>query len=210
MPPRKPIVPGTKFERWTVLRPHGKIGNYYTVWCRCDCGTEKEVRESGLTAGTTKSCGCTNRSPLTHGMAGRLDDRGTRVPEYRAWGNIVQRCTKPSNPQWKNYGGRGITICDRWRESFAAFMEDMGPKPSPDHTIDRIDNERGYEPGNCQWATKKQQCRNRRDNHLLTYQGKTMSVAAWAEETGIRDQTLRGRLRLGWSTKRTLATPVDH
>ena len=209
MPPRKIMIAGERFNRWTVLRPYGMLGKYHTVWCRCDCGTEQEVRESHLRAGASKSCGCSNRAPLTHGMAGRLDDKGARVPEYRTWGHIIQRCTNPNHPGFRGYGARGITVCDRWRESFAAFYEDMGPRPSSKHSIDRIDNDGGYEPGNCRWATKKTQSRNTSTNRLLTFRGRTQSLAAWAEETGISQFTLSTRVNtLGWSVERALTEPV--
>jgi hypothetical protein len=163
MPAFKDLT-GRRFNRWTVLscagRSRGKSGNL--IWlCRCDCGTIREVAGNNLPNGASKSCGCHNeearRSRITHG----LTRRGKPKPlEYSSWSSMIQRCTKPTNTKWHNYGGRGIRVCDRWRNSFEAFLEGMGPRPSPSHSIDRIDNDSNYEPGNCRWATPKEQRAN--------------------------------------------------
>lgn len=139
---------------------------------------------------------------VTHGHA----FVGNRSPEYRTWNNMTQRCTNPKHTNFHRYGGRGITVCERWLNSFAAFLEDMGPKPTPKHEIERKDNDKGYSPDNCRWATHKEQCRNFGRNRLLTFDGKTMCISAWAEHLGIHRQTLKHRLDSGWTLERALTT----
>ena len=126
---------------------------------------------------------------------------------YRA---MVRRCHDPSFKHFKNYGGRGIAVCARWRESFAAFVSDVGPRPSPAHTLDRKDNDGNYEPGNVRWATKSQQARNTRFNRLLTARGKTQTLEEWAIETGLPKSTLFNRIRRGWPDDKVVGTPAQH
>lgn len=126
---------------------------------------------------------------------------------YTRWKSMMQRCTNPAASNFKNYGARGITVCAQWRESFDVFRADMGECPDKDMTLDRIDNLRGYEPGNCRWATKAQQNQHRWGVLQLTHAGRTMNATQWAEELGISANTLRSRLRLGWSLERALTTP---
>mgnify|MGYP001126284163 CR=1 FL=1 len=141
-------------------------------------------------------------------MAGTPKRGESRSPEYRAWQTMRLRCTDPSNAAFPSYGGRGITICDRWMQSVSAFIEDMGRKPTPLHEIDRIDNDRGYEPSNCRWATRKENSRNRRSSRILTVNGETLTVAEWAERSGISHSTITKRLAAGWSEERAVQTPV--
>jgi hypothetical protein len=130
-----------------------------------------------------------------------------RHPLYSSWQQMISRCTNTSHGRYRDYGGRGVGVADRWL-SFAAFVEDMGDRP-PGHQIERIDNEKGYTPDNCRWASRIDQARNKRNNRMLAYQGLTLSVAAWADVTGIRESTIRRRLALGWAAERALATRVD-
>ena len=197
---------GTRFGRLVVLTEMpihisaaGKRGRRFQ--CECDCGNVTDVRIDSLRSGATKSCGCLQKerqaaSATKHGMNG--------TPEYNIWQGINQRCSNPSARDFHRYGGRGITVCDRWQKSFSDFFADMGPRPSPDHTIDRIDNDKGYSPENCRWTTWKVQHRNRRDNRLLTFDGRTLCLAAWAEETGIGYQVLYGRLARGYTVEQAL------
>jgi hypothetical protein len=119
-----------------------------------------------------------------------------------------QRCRSKNTVGWAGYGGRGIKVCRRWRDSFAAFLEDMGPKPSKKHSIDRKDVNGNYEPSNCQWATKTEQARNCRSNRQVSLNGRTMCISAWAEHTGLPPEVIRARLNLRWSPEKTLTTPL--
>lgn len=161
--PRFHNLTGQRFGRLVVLRYAGKNRSKHCLWeCVCDCGSHKTVETSSLNCGHTKSCGCIHRElaerkNLSHGH----NRVGRRTPEYRSWVGMIQRCTNPKAENYARYGGRGVTVCERWHD-FTNFLADMGPKPSPKHTIDRIDNEKGYEPGNCRWATVTEQNRNQR------------------------------------------------
>src|SRR5215831_1055163 len=154
-------ITGQRFGRLVAVeyvgqRPCSGGRSTQAYWrCACDCGGSMVTAGTYLRTGKTVSCGCKNlerlRARRTHG----------NTPEYRCWHAMVGRCTRPSHPNWRYYGGRGITVCERWL-SFDNFLTDMGKRPSMAHSIDRADNNRGYEPGNCQWATKAEQMTNRR------------------------------------------------
>jgi hypothetical protein len=128
--------------------------------------------------------------------------------EYRAWQTMRLRCLEPTNQAYPRYGGRGITVCDRWLNSPEPFLKDMGPKPSPKHELDRIDNDGPYEPGNCRWATRTESSRNRRSNRILEYNGERRTLAEWCERFRLPRDTVRKRLESGWSITSTLQTPV--
>lgn len=128
-----------------------------------------------------------------------------RSSTHHTWTNMVARCTNPNRPDYRYYGGRGIEVCEAWRDSFAAFLADMGEKPEG-RSLDRIDNEVGYEPGNCRWATKHQQMQNTRATRLITFAGQTMGLNAWAKRVGINKQSLSDRLRRGWPLEKALTT----
>jgi hypothetical protein len=131
-------------------------------------------------------------------------------PGYDTWRNMKSRCGNPRNARYADYGGRGITVCDRWKNSFENFIADMGLPPSPAHSIERGDNSRGYEPGNCRWATDVEQTNNQRSNVLIEYDGKTQTIAQWARELGINYQTLRQRIqRYGWSVERAFSSQAS-
>lgn len=188
------------FGRLTVIAYAGKDRQGKTLWvCECSCEdrTILTIRAGYLKAGT-QSCGCLRKESITvHG--------GFGTPEYEVWKNMKGRCENKKN---KDYGGRGIRVCKRWRESFAAFLEDMGKRPSPIHQLDRRDNDGNYEPGNCRWVTKKKNCRNTRRNRKLTYKGKTRTIADWSERTGLQWTLIRNRLDENWSVVQALETPV--
>jgi hypothetical protein len=134
---------------------------------------------------------------------------GRYTAEYRAWSQMKHRCSCPTMNDFSHYGGRGIKVCEAWMNSFAQFLVDMGPRPSPKYSIDRRDNDGNYEPGNCFWATIAQQNRNTRQNRLITYNGKTQCVTDWAKELGMVPVTLFTRVgKLHWSDEKALTTPV--
>lgn len=203
---------GRRFGRLTVIAEAGKRRSGVYLWeCRCDCGGGASVVGAMLRNGHTKSCGCLMREVvgamnLKHGHA-RLTS--PQHPLYDTWLNMNQRCSNPKNPGYPNYGGRGISVCRAWRDSFERFLVDVGERPSKDHSLDRIDNDGHYEPGNVRWATRVRQNRNARSNRILEFNGQAMCVNAWAERLGISTRTLQGRLRRGWPTEKALAAPVQ-
>lgn len=194
---------GLRFGKLLVVKRSGSRGKGSLWECRCECGIIKQIMRCNLVKAHTVSCGCHRRQRLTtHGMKNR--------PEYRIWLAMKNRCHNPAiatNPLYRDYGGRGIKVCERWRASFPDFLADMGPKPSPDHELDRIDNDGDYEPGNCRWATVTQQARNRRSNLLLTIDGETRCLAEWAEQYRMSQTCLYQRLKAGWNLKTALTTP---
>ena len=192
---------GNVYNRLTVLEYAGNTRAGDSIWlCRCECGTLTKVARGELRKGSTKSCGC---------LRARSDGKCTST-EYITWKEMKRRCYNPKNSQYHLYGGRGITICERWRTSFVDFLADMGPKPFPEATIDRIDNDHGnYEPGSCRWATRLEQGQNTRKVRLLTYNGETLCLRAWARKLGITHRTLSERIARGWSLDRVFA-PSEH
>jgi len=204
---------GKKFGRLTVLRfaGKGKPGKLFYE-CLCDCGNIKTIRKDHLTGGRTKSCGCLRNEQCS--KTGKLNEQHghshsknrCNSPTYYTWVAMKARCSNPNNIGYADYGGRGITVCKRWQR-FKNFLADMGERPAGT-SIDRIDSDKGYFPGNCRWATKKQQRRNQRSNQFITFNGQTKCIADWAKTTGNNDATLRSRIRNGWSIEKTLTTPV--
>ena len=165
MPPRIDEA-GRRYGRLTVESISGKDRANAILWtCLCDCGASVVVGGRNLRSGTTRSCGCLQREAATRSGQGNTRHghapTGHRSPEYRAWSAMLERCTNERHAAWNDYGGRGISVCERWR-SFDAFLSDMGPRPSRQHTLDRVNNDGNYEPANCRWATWTQQARNRR------------------------------------------------
>ena len=127
--------------------------------------------------------------------------------EYRAWAAMIRRCENKNWWGYKFYGGRGVRVCQKWRMSFLVFLEDVGMRPNPKLTLDRIDNKKGYRPGNVKWSTMKEQCRNRRSNRIVRFRGKRMLVTEWAEHLGVNRYSLQGRFFRGWNAKRALTEP---
>lgn len=190
-------------SRWTLL---GRGSRRRYVHVRCACGTEREITSDSLRCGSSRSCGCycKERSSVVHRTHGASD-----TPEYGVWTGMRRRCTKPTDPAFPGYGGRGIAVCARW-DDFATFLADVGPRPSPLHTIERKNNDGCYEPGNCVWATKKAQARNRRSSRRLTLNDETKTVAEWGETTGLGAHVIQQRLEHGWSIERALTVPRDN
>lgn len=223
MPTRKNFknLTGLRFGRLTIesfsgIRFIGKRirtgrlkRNQASFWnCICDCGKRCVVSTGNLRSGGTKSCGCFSSYVLhkrntNHGHSSSLGNS----PEFNAWCTLKSRCLCPTNQAYNRYGGIGITVAECWIHNFQSFFDHIGPRPSPEYSVDRIDNSRGYEPGNVRWATSTEQNRNTRRNRMMTYKGKTQCMAAWAEELGIRYNVLNNRTYAGWSDERSLSTP---
>jgi hypothetical protein len=199
-------ITGRTFGQLTVERYLEKRGSSQYWECRCSCGVVKPVSYSNL-GRQTFSCGCRKNKKT----AERNYRHGLRHhPLFHTWRQIHQRCEKPKHHAFPDYGARGIYVCARWSgpDGLQNFIADMGDPPSPTHSVDRRDNDGPYSPDNCHWATKKEQARNSRRNRLLTVDGRTQCVVAWAEETGINPNTLRTRLRKGWTPAAAVTTPV--
>ncbi len=194
---------GKKFNQLTVIRIDGKDAwGKYRWLCQCACGNKTTVIATHLKNGHTKSCGClAKHNRKTHG---HLCNRKMSTT-YNSWSHMIQRCTNIRNKDYDCYGGRGITVCKRWRK-FENFLADMGKTPKG-YQIDRIDNNIGYHKTNCRWTTAKNNCRNRRSNHTETYKGKTRTLIEWSEEFGISYNLIICRLKRGWSIQKTLTTP---
>ncbi len=192
---------GDKFTRLTAAHFVERRGTNQYMWLfRCDCGAEKAISKQSVLRGLTRSCGClrvenTTQMKTTHGY--------TYTAEYAVWEGIRKRCIRLGV---RNYSARGISVCERW-ESFKNFLADMGPKPSPGHSIDRIDVDGNYEPSNCRWATQKEQMNNKRSNTRLVVDGVSKTVAQWADETGLPYDCIFQRVtRLGWTHKKAVET----
>ncbi len=194
------IIIGSKIGRWTVIDLLPK----YEARCRCECGTVRIVFIGSLVSNRSKSCGClrvetTRARSLVHGeSSGRKHSA-----EYSSWAGMRERCLNPNNGRFSYYGGRGIKVCKRW-DSFNLFVEDMGRKPSKNHSVERINNNGNYEPSNCRWATKLEQCENQRSNRLVTFGGETKTISQWSRLTNINYYTILGRINKGWSSEKSL------
>lgn len=200
---------GKRFGRLLVVGYAGKNKHGQTQWLvKCDCGKENTLPNASLTAGRTRSCGCllvetSIRRATTHGRG------NTANPEYACWSNMRQRCLTPGATNYKDYGGRGIKVCDRWLNSFENFIADMGMPPTPKHQIERRDNNGNYEPSNCYWATRKEQANNQRSTVILTLNGESKTISQWAEKSGLGYRTFYQRVtRYGYSLERALTTPL--
>lgn len=169
--------------------------------CRCDCGKEHIVRMSNLKSGAVQSCGCLGRelsSQRARKHGGKVDPNTL----YAIWRGIKVRCYNPDHEHFDLYGGRGIVMCDEWRDDYAAFEAAAGERPSVKHTIDRIDTNGHYQPGNIRWATMKQQNRNRRNNRLVVYAGVEMPLSEASERAGLIPETVADRIKKGWPESR--------
>lgn len=204
----KDISIGSIFGRWKVVSVPvlSQDNKHWMVMCRCECGTERTTRATRLRSGTSKSCGCLRADlKTTHGMTATAVRKESR--EYWVWNMVVQRCTNPKVKNWMDYGGRGITVCAEWLK-FEAFYADMGPRPSNKHSIERTNNELGYNKDNCAWVTRDVQAKNKRNNRMLTAFGKTQHLAAWARDIGAHHTTILARLKLGWTVESAVSTPA--
>lgn len=194
-------ITNQRFGRLLVIARAGLNSRNQAIWtCRCDCGAMMSAITAALKNGNTKSCGCLNREAcasrvrarqITHGHAAR----GKKSPEFRSWTSMRLRCRYAGNPGFKHYGGRGITVCERWLK-FENFLADMGPKPKG-LTLERINNDRGYEPNNCRWATVAEQNRNTSRNNFIEANGERLCITDWAAKLGVTRATIIRWFRCG-------------
>lgn len=195
---------GQRYGKLLVVAYGGVRGKLAQWICRCDCGTWRAAYRGHLKDGHTVSCGCRRAEKnielrQTHGMEG--------TPIYQCWQGMLNRCRNNNDIGYERYGGRGITVCDRWMR-FANFYEDMGDRPSPQHTLDRCDNNKGYGPDNCRWSTKREQAQNTRRNLIITFRGESKCLAQWAREFGMHPSVVNGRIKIGWTVEHALTTPL--
>lgn len=197
---------GKTYNRLTIISYLGRYNKYKIFLCKCSCGNIRVVKAHSVINNKIKSCGCLQKEKqklcnTTHGKY--------NTPIYNTWGHLLQRCHNQNNDRFYDYGGRGIFVCRRWRKSFENFYKDMGRRPTKEHSIDRIDNNYGYIPFNCRWATQKEQMNNVRTNHLISFNGETLTLIQWSRKTGINRTTIYNRInKLGWTIEKSLTTPV--
>lgn len=200
-----PDLLGLRFGRLIVISHQGISRGHHTWECKCDCGGVCVVASGNLRSGNTRSCGClssetTSERNRTHGMS---DSK-----EYKTWRSMLDRCSKPSQVSFERYGGRGITVCERWKNSFEHFLSDMGMMPSPEYTIERNDSNGNYEPTNCRWATKIEQANNKRNTVWVDVAGVKRSAAEWSRLTGISGCSIRRRIQKGWKPLDAISLPT--
>ena len=198
-------ITGQKFNRLTVIAPafSDKSGKWHWL-CSCDCGNKTIVNGTALRAGKIKSCGCLR---VEFGKRGTHQMRNSKL--YPIYDSMKRRCYNLNNKGYKNYGGRGITVCDEWildSPSFFSWALENGYKEGL--TLDRVNNDGPYSPENCRWATYKEQCVNKRSNHWITFNGETKTVSQWVAITHISKTTILDRLKAGWTVERALTAPI--
>ena len=189
---------GERFGMLTVVEEVTADGRS-RLSCRCDCGATTTVDRGNARAGRTTSCGCRVRK-----LRGKWN-----TPAYRSWKAMRERCCVPTSKDYPLYGARGVRVHERWADDFLAFLADMGERPEGT-TLDRINVDGNYEPGNCRWATPIQQSANRKNTLFLTARGETAPLAEWARRLGVEPSVLRNRKRAGWSDEQTALTPARH
>ncbi len=199
------IKPGDVYGRLTAI--HFVCKKYtHSIWLwKCECGREKEISSSSVRRGLTTTCGCAYKYAqhphnLKHGM--------TKTKTYKAWVSMRGRCEDEGHPNWADYGGRGISVCSAWSESFEAFLLDMGEAPKG-LSLDRVDNNQGYYKENCRWATSKQQNNNRRSNFWIVMDGTRRTLTEWCELLNIAYHVPYYRIKRGWDAVTALTTPVN-
>jgi len=200
---RERVVTGKRFGLWLVLQ---RVKNRPTYWlCRCQCGTLRPVFAPNLVRGDSQSCGCLGQEKVvaattTHGMSG--------TPCYREWARIIQQCYNTKYTEYKDYGAKGITVCESWRTDFTNFYRDMGDRPLH-HRLVRHNEEGNYEPGNCFWR-KQDSIQTRRESLIIEWEGKQQPLLEVLEQLNLNPSTFRARLRSGWPFDRALKTPVEN
>lgn len=196
---------GTVFGLLTVGPQVVTRNGRKTVVCTCSCGGSKTAKPSDLRRGTVTSCGCSKRAVLLDRNSRMATHRMSGTPEHHIWRGILTRCLCKTSKYYPRYGARGITVCAEWEISFQQFIADMGMRPNPGLSVERLDNDGPYSPSNCVWASSTQQNRNRRNNRVLTSRGRSLPVSQWAEEIGITPNCLFARLHKGWTVERALS-----
>ena len=200
---------GQRFGRLVVIAPAARVGIKRDArWlCRCDCGAEKAVGAACLKSGRARSCSCLRREVTAKRMTVHGDSRvGKREPLYGVWAGILRRCNNPHDGTYERYGARGIRVCERWL-SYENFKADMGPTYRRGLSIERNDNNGNYQPENCRWATRKEQCRNRRSSFFIEYRGERRTVVEWGEILGVRWARIHARIKAGWPVERAMTQP---
>jgi hypothetical protein len=192
------------------IQPCGATRRFWL--CKCDCGKFTKVLSGHLMSGRIKSCGCSHvecgkRMGIKNTTHGMRKTKASKV--YSAWRSMKQRCSNQKNAFYKNYGGRGIKICERWKVSFENFFSDMGNPPSNDYSLDRIDVNGDYTPSNCRWATNEQQQNNKSNNVSIKFRGVEKTLAEWADSTGISYSALWHRVNKGWPIEEIFSVPVS-
>lgn len=198
---------GKKIGALTIFKRAGSAPSGEALWeCQCDCGIACIKTSSSIKENHEPSCGCLKGFKISKCMVrhGR-----TRSPEYVSWCGMKARCLNSNEPGFHRYGGRGIQICERWKNSFENFLTDMGEKPSPSHSIDRIDVDGNYEPSNCRWATKTEQSRNQRSNRLIEYNGSMIHISVLAKQACVSRPVFCRRINNGWTVEESLRTPPN-
>lgn len=197
---------GQKFGRWTVLSRDISVEKSHAFWiCLCDCGSRKSVSGSCLRRGISKSCGCLRnedfgKKSTTHGKSYSL--------EYKTWQSMIARCYYPSKESFKNYGAKGIKVCDEWKNSFEQFYKDMGKRPFQSASLDRIDNSKGYSKENCRWASMQEQERNKTNNIVVEFNGFKGCLTEVCEHFGLNLSAIRSRIYKGWTVSDALSKPI--
>lgn len=199
------IVSGDRFGRLTAIS-HVSTSRSGSKWLfSCDCGAEKEIRVSNVKNGHTSSCGCLHRerskdANTSHNMS--------RTKIYKVWASMVSRCSNPDDHAFEHYGARGINVCDQWKASFARFLEDMGQRPTDGHSIERVNNDLGYGPGNCVWIKQERQAQNTRKVRRFSFRGSVMTLRQISEHYGMPLASLNRRLEAGWTIERAVMQPL--
>jgi hypothetical protein len=208
-----PDLTGQRFGRLTCIKMIGRDNQYRPIWlCKCDCGKETKVISSRLRREETKSCGCLGREKraaanTTHSLLIGKRDKAPRL--YSIWRNMKQRCFNPKASKYEIYGGRGITVCKEWLEYLNFHNWAIQNGYSDELSIDRIDSDGNYEPSNCRWVSYSEQNSNKRDNHLVTYNGVTKTMKDWSIDLGMKYSTLKCRLTdYKWTVDKAFTTPV--
>jgi hypothetical protein len=201
---RKPIdLTGQRLGEWFVL---GYAGNKF--WhVKCVCGQKTRIDGSALRRGRSKSCGCLKGERISTAKQKYADRETTNTAEYMAWRGAITRCENKKDKNYPRWGGRGIKVADAWRKDFLAFLRHVGPRPSSKHSLDRIDNNGNYEPGNVRWATRSEQMCNRSNTQFVTIGDETLPVSEWARRTGVAPTSVLWRIRNGWPPEAAVSIP---